>query len=625
MDEPQARLYEFGGFRLDLQQHLLLSNRDGQPISLPARVFETLLYLVEHRGELLDKSTLMKAVWPNVVVEENSLNQNISTLRRVLGENPGEHRFIVTVPGRGYRFVASVKLIAPSAESAAPRGTSSTPAVAGDRTSIAVLPFANLTGDSAKDYMADGMAEELIHMLARVPGLKVPARTSSFAYRGRNTDVRDIARDLSVGSVLEGSVRSAGERIRITAQLIDGHTGFHVWSHSFDRRFEDLFELQDELARAVLRALNVSVDEAPAKIAVALPPTRDLEAYQLYLQGWALTFVPTMANMLRAVELLQQALLRDPQFARAHAALAFVRTTAVEFDYPMPNAIALAENEASHALAIDPGIAVARLVLGFVHAARGEWRSAEEDMHVAIGLDPRDPVTYLIHAIDVAQTVGHLRHARDESWQAYTLAPSEPVYLAILAASETMLGLDEEARRNAELAFTLGFPRTVTPMPDTMASLEFGAGRYDEAAECIAGSLTLEARSATDEGFQRLLWSAFADPTRRVSAFKALQNFRRKLPQNALDAVMRKRLIVWFAMLGEFDAAFAAAHDTLDHYARSGVVGTAWGALWIPALREFRRDPRFQALAARMRLFDYWDQYGPPDGCELRDGVLICH
>jgi DNA-binding winged helix-turn-helix (wHTH) protein len=175
--------YQFNEFRLDVQQRLLTTD-SGRPIPLPPKAFETLLYFVERRGELLEKTVIMKAVWPNIVVEENSLNQNISIIRRALGEAPGEHRFIVTEPGRGYRFVADENAVAEQ-QPAIVRAPSVLEATAAQRRSIAVLAFANLTGDPAKEYFSDGMAEELIHTLARIPGLKVPSRTSSFAYKGR--------------------------------------------------------------------------------------------------------------------------------------------------------------------------------------------------------------------------------------------------------------------------------------------------------------------------------------------------------------------------------------------------------------------------------------------------------
>src|SRR5262249_28912916 len=221
----EGGVYEFGDFRLDAAQRRLTAGAGGRAIELTPKDLDALHFLVRHPGELLDKSALISAVWPNVVVEENNLNQVISALRRALGDGSEGRRFIVTVPGRGYQFVAPVTEVredTPAASEVSPVRT--------DKASIAVLPFVNLTGDPGKDYFSDGLAEELIHILARVPGLKVPSRTSAFSYKGRNVDVRQIARDLEVGAVLEGSVRSAGERIRVTAQLIDGATGYHRWS-----------------------------------------------------------------------------------------------------------------------------------------------------------------------------------------------------------------------------------------------------------------------------------------------------------------------------------------------------------------------------------------------------------
>src|SRR5215831_19185231 len=226
-------VYEFGDFRLHAAQRRLTARADGRPIELTSKALDTLHFLLQHPGELLDKSTLIAAVWPNVVVEENNLNQVVSALRRALGDGSGGRRFIVTVPGRGYQFVAPVRTM--RGELASPPPVVHAPA--SDRTSIAVLPFASLSNDPEKDYFGDGIAEELIHLLARVPGLKVPARTSSFAYKGRNVDVRQVARELGVGMLLEGSVRSAGDRIRVTAQLIETDSGFQVWSRTYERRF----------------------------------------------------------------------------------------------------------------------------------------------------------------------------------------------------------------------------------------------------------------------------------------------------------------------------------------------------------------------------------------------------
>ena len=216
---PEQIVYEFGDFRLDPSRQQLTCS--GSLVPLKARAFDLLVYFAEHAGELIDKAAVMRAVWPNVVVEENNLSQHLSVLRHALGEGRHGRQFIVTVPRRGFRFVAEVHQVNGSKGPAT--GTAAATVQAGP--SVAVLPFANLSGEPEKEYFGDGMADELIHLLSRVEGLKVPARTSSFAYKGKNLHVREIARDLGVAAVLEGSVRSAGELIRVTAQLIDAASG----------------------------------------------------------------------------------------------------------------------------------------------------------------------------------------------------------------------------------------------------------------------------------------------------------------------------------------------------------------------------------------------------------------
>jgi TolB-like protein len=188
--------------------------------------------------------------------------------------------------------------------------------------SVAVLPFLDLSENQDQGYFADGMAEEVINTLTKVPGLKVPARTSSFAYKGRNVDIRQVAKDLGVRTILEGSVREAGQRIRITAQLINAQDGLHLWSETYDEQFTDLFKLQDELATQIAAALQPNLGGAAADAVRQAPPTRDVEAYRLYLQAASLMDRISIANVSRALELLEQAVTRDPKFARAYGLMA---------------------------------------------------------------------------------------------------------------------------------------------------------------------------------------------------------------------------------------------------------------------------------------------------------------
>ena len=635
MGEPAARIaYEFDQFHVDPVQRLLRSRVDGEPIALTSKVFETLLYLVEHRGELVEKATLMKAIWPDVVVEENNLNQNISALRRTLGESALEHRFIVTVPSRGYRFVAEVRTLTipartspqqqPATEASTALSTSQPTTTPTSRSSIAVLPFANLTGDPGKEYFSDGMAEELIHVLARVPGLRVPSRTSSFAYKGRSVDLRQIARDLQVGAVLEGSVRSAGERIRVTAQLVDGQTGFHLWTQNYDRRFEDLFELQDELAGAIVQALRVHTHaDLPSAVSQA-PPTQDLEAYELYLQARSLIVRSSAENLRTARELLQKATVRDPQFARAFALIGTAHINSFISGLSSdPQELVKAEQAARHALALDPDLVQAHATLASVNANRGNWLAARRDFEAALSLNTEDPRIYSSYAL-ILMNVGHLREALQASREVDRLAPGVAGFATTVAGVSAILGLDADAVRYADRAVNLGASPDFPPLRIAYSNVARRRGNFGEAGAQMAKALPEEVRQAGGADAVKLIYAALGDASKKGAALDALGELRTN-SAGMNSSLMVANSIVWCTMLGALDSAYAVANEGLDNLRRSGPVGFYWMGLWIPEMRSFRRDPRFQAFVDRLGLMEYWKQYGPPDDCELRNGKLICH
>jgi adenylate cyclase len=628
MDGPATRIaYEFGEFCVDVTQRLLRSRAEGEPVPLTTKAFETLLYLVEHRGELVDKAALMKAVWPNVVVEENNLNQNISALRKALGEVPGEHRFILTVPGRGYRFVAEVKMMPATKPTppVAPAPVSTDSAtLSAPRASIAVVPFANLTGDPSKEYLSDGMAEELIHVLCRIPGLKVPSRTSSFAYKGRQIDVRQIARDLGVATVLEGSVRSAGERIRVVAQLVNASTGFHVWSHSWDRQFGDLFKVQDELAGAIVRALGLSANGSASGSLAQAPPTSDLEAYQLYLQGLSLRSRLSEQNLLRAIELFEQASARDPNFTRAVAAAITARGQLTSYGITAYRTLAETEREASRALALDPGLAEAHVVLGVVNGCRGRFLDAEKHFRSAISID--NAAARLPYAAQILGPVGHLRQSLHEREEAYRLAPDNSAVAVILALGHMILGNDAEALRYIRLAVDLGSSERVGALAVVQSHAALRAKRYDEAAEKMFAVLPVALRTQLDPAALKLAYLALGDASHKPAALDALRQLDVTVGDASIDLLLQIHVVLLYTLLGSLDRAFEQANRFLDRFAESGEIGQpgVWGTLWFPEMRPFREDSRFAAFATRLGLMDYWKQYGPPDDCELRNGKLMC-
>src|SRR6516162_10264872 len=228
----------FGPFRLDLRGPEL--RRDGQLVRIHRRAVGILCALAEAKGEVVGKDELMARLWPGRIVEEGNIHVHVSALRKALGEHGDGHTYVVTVPSRGYRLAG----LAGSPE-AAPSAAQGLPLP--DKPSIAVLPFQNLSGDPDHEYFADGMVEEIITELSRIRWLFVIARNSSFTYKGQAVDVKQVGRELGVRYVLEGSVRKAGGRVRITGQLIDATTGAHLWADRFDGSLDDIFELQDKV------------------------------------------------------------------------------------------------------------------------------------------------------------------------------------------------------------------------------------------------------------------------------------------------------------------------------------------------------------------------------------------
>jgi TolB-like protein/DNA-binding winged helix-turn-helix (wHTH) protein len=267
-----------GRFRLDLGRRELLC--DGQPVRLHRRALGILCALAEAKGEIVSKDELMARLWPDRIVEEGNLYVHVSALRKALDEHGGQDSLVATVPGRGYRL-AGLSGLRPTQVADRPLPPQ---LPLPDRPSIAVIPFQNLGGDPDQEYFADGMVEEIITALSRIRWLFVIARNSSFTYKGRTVDVKQIGRELGVRYVLEGSVRKAGERVRITAQLIEAETGAHLWADRFDGSLEDVLDLQDQVAISVAGVIEPALRVAETRRAVDRP-RRDPSAYELYLRA----------------------------------------------------------------------------------------------------------------------------------------------------------------------------------------------------------------------------------------------------------------------------------------------------------------------------------------------------
>jgi adenylate cyclase len=384
-------MFHFEGYTLDVARGCLRSA--DREIELRPKSFDVLRYLVESGGRLVTKDEVIKSVWPNVIVTDESLAQCVSEIRHAIGDD--RQTIIKTVPRRGYRFAASVsklEVAAAASDSEAVARPLSTPL---DRPSIAVLPFVNLGGDAQQDYFSDGITGDIITELSRFSDLAVIARSSTFQYKGKAVDVRQVGRELGVRYVLEGSVRRDEERIRITAQLIDAVNGAHRWAERYDRELRDAFAVQDEVVRTIVAVLQVRVIEAEAE-RVLLKPPATWEAYDYYLRGaeaFAVGFSQRpLASFYEARRHLERSIAIDPGYARAHVILArtymYTYVEPRDDDYLNPAALERADGLARTAVQLDATLPQARTLLGAVFMFKRRHEEAVAEFEQAFALNP---------------------------------------------------------------------------------------------------------------------------------------------------------------------------------------------------------------------------------------------
>ena len=354
---------------------------EGRTIRLEPKIMEVLLCLAQHPGETLSKEQLFQAVWPNIVVTEDVLRRCIGELRRAFDDDARNPAIIETVSKRGYRLLAPVSALA--AAPAPPLAES----VVTD--SIVVLPFTNMSADPENEYFADGITEEIIDALAQIPGLHVVARSSAFSLKGKYVDLRIVGEQLNVRTVLEGSVRRADNRLRITAQLVSTADGYHLWSERYEREMKDVFAIQEEIAQAIAQRLKITFPWGGKPLVKISTP--NLEAYQSYLKGQALLYKRGSA-IPRALTCCRRAVELDPNYALAWATLANCYTLLCWYGAAAPQEFMPKATEAARrAVALDPSLAEAHCavaVTSFLYT--WERAEAEREFARAIQLNPKD-------------------------------------------------------------------------------------------------------------------------------------------------------------------------------------------------------------------------------------------
>ena len=384
-----GRQYEFGAYHLEVPGGMLF--REGDRVALPPKVAELLVALVEAGGRVLTREQLLQQLWPGTVVEEGSLTSHVSVLRKALGEGAHGQGFIETIPKRGYRFAAPAK-----------RAGSEAPASGPQRTMLAVLPFENLSAGDRYDYFSDGLTEEMITQLARLSPerLGVIARTSAMQFKSTTKSIRQIGSDLGVSHVLEGSVRRAGDRVRITAQLIRVSDESHLWAQSYERAQHDVLQVQAEVARAVAREIQLQL--TPHEKQRSDPDeTRALNphAYELYLRGRHFWYRRTEEGMRKSIECFEEALRYDPAFAAAHDGISDAYTMlACRGMTPAIESFHKAKAAAREAVRIEPELGEGYASLAHVRLHDWDWVGLESDFLRAVELDPGYAIVHYWYA-----------------------------------------------------------------------------------------------------------------------------------------------------------------------------------------------------------------------------------
>ena len=594
--------------------------RGGVPLSIKPKALDTLVLLIEHRDRVVDKDELMDRLWPDTAVEEANLTQNIFVVRKALGEEPGQQRFIATFARRGYRFVADVlenpeeppdvaresapvtlahprpghrraiawggALLLGFAVAAAVLIHRSASSSAGPIRAIAVLPFRIFSADPSERYFADGMTDAVIADLASISALRVTSRQSVMRFDGSPQPLPDIARALGVDALIEGSVGRSKERIRLTVKLVDGRTDRHLWTATYDRPAGDILALQGELAQAVADAVRVSLT-APEENALRTRRSIDPEAYDLYLRGRYFFNLRTQAAVWKSLDLYQQAVDRDPTFAGAHAAIALSSVLIGEFRPPIEVA-ARVKIAAERALELDPGQVDAQVALA---VATGPLdRPSEERVHELQRILERNPshVTGRLWYGTLLENLGRLEEALVERRRAVTLDPLSPIANLSLGTTLALLGRHDEAIRSLQRALEI--------QPDYADAHGWLGWIYLKAGRQAEGLAELEV--AARPGDQPRLIARYAHALALVGrpdeARKLLQVMQRQEGEQFVSPMYFAHV---HAGLGERDLAFARLEETYRQGGRQ--------LLRIksdPLLQPLHDDARFESMVRRLHL-----------------------
>jgi TolB-like protein/Tfp pilus assembly protein PilF len=573
----------FGVFDLDLRTGEL--RKAGRKLRIQEQPLCVLVALLERPGELVTRGELRRKLWPSdtFVDFDTGLNKAITKIREVLADSAASPRFVETLPKRGYRFIAPIEKPSPEQpDQTADQGAKR----AARAPAIAVLPFANVGTDKEDECFSDGLSDEIINALTKVPGLRVIARTSAFRFRGEQ-DRRKIGEALHVSTVLEGSVRRAANRLRITAQLVDVADDSYIWSERYDREMTDVFAIQDEISAAIVDQLKVSLGGH----LVARRPLPNLAAYEAVLEGRHHWFRFTPAELAKALECFERAVAIDPKYAEAHVGIAhyYVQMAGLSLAEPR-KVLPWAKAAAERAIEVDPTLAqayaaLAQVVLWFDHA----WPEAERHFRRALALAPAGPLVHIAYGALYLRPSGRLREALAEIDCALEHDPLSPLYRAERAVTLLYEKRYYEAAESFQRA--LDIDANFFLAVDGLALMKAYQQRFEESLALANQLIQVHGRRSRP---LTLLGIVYSLAGQTGEAHRVLDELRQL---GSREYVPAGRVAGIYTALGEADAAFEWAAKAVQQ--RDPTI------LWIrasPVFDGLRADPRFPALLREVNL-----------------------
>jgi len=623
----RPRRVHFSVFEVDLHAGEL--RKHGLKVKLHGQPFQVLAMLLERPGELVSREEIREKLWPQdtFIDFEHSVNSSIKRLREALGDDAATPRFIETLPRHGYRFIAQVETLPYNHTSEAngkaearrshllpkrwiagsmgglaialmailvglnafslrdrlfPR-TAPVPRIA----SIAVLPLENLSHDPDQEYFADGITEELITNLGNIAALRVISRTSVMRYKGTRKPLPDIAKELNVDALVEGTVLRSGDRVRVTVNLLYARTDRHLWAETYERELRDVLSLQDDVARAIAEEIKIRVtpqEEARLLRSPAVSP----EAYQLYLQARYYSNRRTLPGFEKSVQLFQQAVAQDPNSASAYAGLAeayglipFYEGASSKESFPKAKAAAL------KAVELDGSLAEAHAALGFVlFYGDWDWAAAEKELKRAIELNPSYATSHHWYA-EYLSAMGRHDQAIAEIKRAEELDPLSPLLFSIgeevCTNARRYDEVIEEAKKALELDSNYGLAH------ENLAGGLLGKGMYKEASEEYFKTNQSWGTSNSQE-----LALGYAFQGKRAKALEILKQLRESPRRPGLNSIFEARLCL--------GAALCTKQEVLDWLEKAYEEHKAYAPFWNihPAFDLIRSEPRFQNILRRM-------------------------